>query len=251
MTRVIASKAKALSYRWPTTGGAVDKSMNNDHICKYCFSLFYLYKMSINKVSIDYSRETDNGLLVFAQSVYTALNPNTNFVWEATVMPAFELDIQNYRTSLNKAVNGTSADVLKKNLDRTQLLGTLRSIANEVNYQAKGDLVKLQSSGLRMVKGHSKVGVLPKPTGFKVQSGENSGSFFFTVDSHPNTNSYLFFSALVPAPLNLYEWREISSPTHSTTAIGFIQGKQYEMKAAYQGSEKELIFSDSIFIYAQ
>ena len=207
--------------------------------------------MNLNKISIDYSRETDDGLLVFALSVYDALNPNPNFVWDTTVMPEFQQLLDYYRLLLSLVVNGTSADVLKKNLARTQLLDKLRSMANEVNYQAKGDVVKLQSSGFRLLKQRSKVGVLPKPTGFEVHSGDNSGSFTCIVDANPNVKVYLFISARVPAPANFNDWRQSTCPSRKATLSGFIPGVQYELKSAYQGSEKELIYSESIFVYAQ
>jgi hypothetical protein len=207
--------------------------------------------MSLNKVSIDYSRETDDGLLVFGQSVYDALNPNTNFTWEPTVMPAFQSDVDEYRRLLILVINGTSADVLKKNLSRNKLLSTLRSVATVVNIQANGDIVKLQSSGLRLVKPRTKVGILPKPTGFEVRSGDNSGSLFCSVNAHPNSKVYQFYSAKVPAPANITDWRQFTSPNHKATITGYVPGCQYELKSAYQGSDKELVYSDSIFVYAQ
>lgn len=207
--------------------------------------------MATQKVIIDYSKDTDFELDVFAQNVYTALNPNPNFTWGETVMPKFQTDITAYRAALEKAQNGTPADTAAKNAARKTLLETLKKIAIEVNLQADYDVLKLQSSGLRLTKGKSKVGVLPKPTGFVVRSGDNSGDLLCDVDAHPNVLVYNFYSAPAPAPAGIAEWRLTPSSTHKKNISGFTPGKQYELKCAYQGSETTLVFSDSVFIYAQ
>lgn len=206
--------------------------------------------MSLAKVIIDYNRETDDGLLVLSSSVYAALQGNTNFTWKVGELEAFQQDITDYNGLLDRVVMGSSADVIKKNLGRAKLLGTMRNLANEVNFQAKGDVVKLQSSGFRLVKTRSKVGVLPKPTGFEVSNGDNSGSIICSVDANQHAKVYLYYIAMVPAPASIDLFKQISSPTRKTTIKDLIPGKQYEIKCAYQGSEIELIYSDSLFVWA-
>jgi hypothetical protein len=202
-------------------------------------------------VIIDYSKDSDFELDVFAQNVYTSLNPNPNFKWDESVMPAFQAGITAYRNALEKAQNGSPAERAAKNAARKTLLESLNKIASEVNLQSQNDLLKLQSSGLRLAKERAKVGVLPKPIGFTVKSGDNSGDLLCNVDPHPNVSVYNFYSAAVPAPANIADWRLTPSTTHKKNITGFTSGKQYELKCAYQGSEEALVFSDSVFIYAQ
>jgi hypothetical protein len=207
--------------------------------------------MGVYKVIIDYSKESDDRLSVLSESIYSCLNPNTNFTWETMVMPLFRGHIDEYRSCLEKVPAGTSADVIKKNMARKVLLIDFHDIGTEVNYQAAGDLVKLQSSGFLLAKIPSKVGLLPKPTGFEVTSGDNSGDFLCNVKAYSKAKMYLFISAPVPSPANFIDWRQSSSSAHKTNIQGFVPGKQYELKCAYLGTEKELVYSDSIFIYAQ
>jgi hypothetical protein len=207
--------------------------------------------MATQKVIIDYSKDTDFELDVFAQNVYTSLNPNPNFTWDEPIMLKFHADIAAYRNALEKVQNGTSADTIAKNTVRAALIEDLKKNAAEVNLQAGYDLQKLQSSGLRLAKGKTKVGVLPKPTGFAVKSGDNSGDLLCSVDRHPQALVYNFYSAPVPAPANIDDWRLTPSTTHKKNIQGFIPGKQYELKCAYLGSEEELVYSDPVSIYAQ
>lgn len=207
--------------------------------------------MSKNHVITDNSKEVDNDLGNFAQNVYNSLNPNANFTWDASVMPQFQTGITTFRSAQEKVINGTPTDTTAKNVARAELLEKLRIIAIEVNLQANNDLQKLQSSGFHIAKGKNKVGILPKPTGFTVKTGDNSGDLLCNVDANTIANMYNFYSAPVPAPANINDWRLTPSTNRKKNIPGFIPGKQYELKCAYQGSEDTLIYSDSVFIFAQ
>lgn len=205
--------------------------------------------MNKHSVIIDYSREPDKELDNLAQSAYNSLNPNTNFTWAATVMPAFLTGITSYRTKLETAQVGTTKDVLAKNVAKQALADQMRTIALEINRQAAGDLVKLTSSGFTLAKEPSPKGVLPKPTGFKVERGTNSGDIRFVVDANTDAARYNFYSALTPASTNMDEWRLISSSTRKKNVSGYIPGKQYAFVCAYQGTEDTLVYSEPILLY--
>jgi hypothetical protein len=207
--------------------------------------------MTKQAVIIDYSRDADKDLDNFAEAVYKALNPNPNFVWDTKVMPLFKTNTDNYRTMLQAAQNGTSTDVLAKNLAKTTLTDQMREIAMEVNKQAGDDLIKLQSSGFILARGKSKVGTLPKPTGFKVSTGANSGDLLMNVDANMDTTTYNFYTAPVPAPANINDWRLTPSTTHRKNISGFTPGTQYAVRCAYLGTDPTLVFSDTVQIYAQ
>jgi hypothetical protein len=206
--------------------------------------------MPKRSVIIDYSKEPDKELDNFSQSVYNALNPNTNFTWPATTMPALLTGITTYRTKLETAQNGTTKDTLAKNIAKQALADLLRGVAMEVNRQANSDLTKLSSSGLRLVQERKPVGVLPKPTDFAVDRGINNGDLLCTVKSHPDADRYNFYTAETPAPADINAWRLTSSSTRKVNISGFTSGKQYTVKCAYQGTDPTLVFSDPVLIYA-
>jgi hypothetical protein len=204
-----------------------------------------------NSVSINYARLGDNELDNFSESVYKALNGNTNFTWSDGYLDGFNAANTNYRSKLEAATNGNSVNVAEKNSARKEVVDYLRDIAITVNQQADGDEVKLRSSGLRLVKSRSKVGLLPKPTGLSIKSGSNSGEFLCTVDPNNKTRMYNFYTAAVPAPEKIEDWRVTPSSSHSKNITGFKPGVQYAIRCAYQGSEPELVYSDTVLIYAQ
>ncbi len=207
--------------------------------------------MKKERVITDYSRTPDNSLDNLAQSAYDKLNNNTSFTFDATVLPNLLLLIDDYKAKLDKSKKGTSTDVAEKNAAKKELTDELKAIALEVNQQADGDLVKLTASGFNLAKKAAQVGILPKPVGFAVKSGKNSGELAFSTDSHKNAVVYYFYSTPVPAPGSIAAWRLNPSTKSAANINGYTPGQQYECKCAYKGTVDELVYSDSILIYAQ
>lgn len=139
--------------------------------------------------------------------------------------------------------------VTAKNVAKQALVDQMRVIALEINRQAAGDIIKLTSSGFTLAKEPTPKGVLPKPTGFKVERGDNSGDILFLVDANSDADRYNFYSAAVPAPENINEWRLVSSSTRKKNVSGFTPGKQYAFKCAYQATEDTLVYSDTILMF--
>ncbi len=207
--------------------------------------------MKKQTVIIDYSHEADNDLDNLAQAAFDALDQNADFTFEAGLLPGLQTSINDYRVKLNQCKNGSSADKAAKNEAKQVLANYLKDVAVQVNLQADGDVLKLMSSSFRLAKIAAPVGILPKPTSFGVKSGNNSGEFMLSTEANKNTTMYYFYTAPVPAPANLADWRLSPSTKSSVNVSGFTPGKQYECKCAYKGSAEELVYSDSVLIYAQ
>lgn len=201
-------------------------------------------------VIIDYSRTPDNEVVTLSQTVQNKLTGNTHFKFDAALLTLLQERTTDYNTKLIKSKTGTSQDVAEKNAAKTLVFECFHEIALEVNLQAKGDLIKLQSSGLTLVKEPKKVGELPKPEKFKVIGGANQGDFQFSVEANKNALFYNFYSAPVPAPANINEWRLTPSTTHKKNVSGFTPGKEYEFKCAYQGATETIVLSDTIKAFA-
>lgn len=207
--------------------------------------------MNKQSVIIDYSKLPDSELDNFAQGVHNSLSGNANFTWAATVLPALLTNIVSYRTKLEIAANGTAKDVTSKNVAKISLLDFLRTTATDVNRQANGDLLKLQSSGFKITKTPAKKGIMPKPTGFKVKTGDNSGEILFQMDAYTEADMYYFYSAAVPAPVDMTDWRLTPSTTRKKNISGYTPDKQYELRCAYKGTEDAMVYSDALLLFAQ
>ena len=207
--------------------------------------------MPTYKVITSYAHESDMDIEAIAKSAVANLRDNSNFVWQNGEVKTLEENFANYSASLISANKGGQVEVANKNAQRKLVLGALSVIGNGVNLQANGDLLKLQTSGLTLAKLPVPVGPLPKPTGFKVVSGANSGEFLCTVDANKDASIYQFYWAAVPAPANIADWHQVSSTVRKKLMTGFTPGTQYALRCAYQGSDPSIIYSDIITIFAQ
>lgn len=202
-------------------------------------------------VNTDYSKEPDEELAVFAEIVYKALNPNTNFTWKADVMTSFRTKIDTYKDKLVEARSGGTPKKAAKNAAKKDLTNDMSGIADEVNHQSDGNEVKLRSSGFVMSKTKTKKGTLPPPKRLTVKTGLNSGDLFCSVEANTDADRYNFYTHPVPEPENMDEWRLTSSSKHTKNISGFKRGTEYAVRCAYQGTSDTLVFSDTVHIFAQ
>ena len=207
--------------------------------------------MAQAKVIIDYKDVLEGELDNQGQAIFNSLTNNPNFTWANNELVTLQTLVTAYGVAYEASRNGTKANTVAKDDARKALLAQMRLMALQVNLQANGDRLKLESSGFTLVKESTKVGVLPKPTGFKVKSGSNSGDFAVEVDANSSANVYLFYFMIAPGSANINDWRLIASNKRKINVSGFSPGKQYECKCAYKGSEETVVLSDGITIYAQ
>lgn len=204
-----------------------------------------------NSVLTDSSRLSDDKIAPYAQGVKSSLEGNVLFNLPPELVTHFGNSITDYVFKLSKSKIGNSQDVAAKNIAKEVLEVDLQKVAKVVNTQADGDIEMLKSSGFALAKERAKKCILAKPTNFKVTSGTNSGDFSCIVDACADIKVYNFYSSAVPTPADLTEWRLTPSTTRKKNISGYIPGKQYEFKCAYLGTNKTLVFSDSILIFAQ
>ncbi len=207
--------------------------------------------MNGKTVLTGYGRLKDHDLEAQADVVNNDLPGNPNFQFDAAKVTDFQTNLTNFSAALKNCKNGTSADVLKKNVARKALLASMKYLAVEVNQQADGDTLILQSSGFVLSKVSTKIGPLPKPVDFKVQTGRNSGELLFDVDANANCLVYVFYFAPMPTTLSPVEMSKAVSTTHKVNVGNFTPGTQYKCYCAYQGTDPTLVYSEPIYIYAQ
>lgn len=206
--------------------------------------------MNKQSVIIDYSKLADDKLTLLTLSIIALLTGNEYFTLKAELLARLKELNAEFSKWVVKAKTGTSQDVASKNVAKSLLCDCIRELGLEINLQAKGDTLKLQSSGLTLAKERKKTSTLPKAEGLKVIGGDNMGDFLCSIDVCKDARFYNFYSAPAPAPANINEWRLTPSSTHKKNISGFTPGKEYEFKCAYQGSEDNLLYSDTIKVFA-
>lgn len=207
--------------------------------------------MATQNVVIDYSDEKDNDLKELATIFHLSLTGNPHFITLADRLEGFKDRIDDFEQCLFEASTNDSIKIFKKNESRKILLKEIHDLAQEVNRISNGDLTKLLSTRLPLTKEREPVGPLEAPTDLKVVNGPNPGEIWVSVDSHDDAIMYFFYIATVPAPEDIDDWKLKHSTRCKNLFKGFKSGSQLAVKAAYRGTNDELNYSNTVYIYVQ
>jgi len=196
------------------------------------------------KLITNYSRYRDAELEQKAQAVLDALSNNPRF---PEPLPGFDQlpeTLERYERAVAAAqINEGKLEVMRKNEARRQLMGVLQTLA--VNIMARGpqDLETLLSTGFDLAKSPTPVGVLAKPTNFRLKPGLQPGSVALDLDPVRGARAYLFQYTTAPVTAGS-TWTSEVAPRSNTTIGGLASGQQYAFRVAGIGTNETRIFSD-------
>lgn len=200
--------------------------------------------MNKSKVITSYVRYADADLDVLAGGTVKSLTGNANFTFTGTELTALTAAETAYHSKLILVATGGPAAIIEKNTARADLLTAMNVMAIQVNLQANGDLLKLQSSGLPLVKQpqyHSQ----PIPTGLVIDNGTN-GDLKVKVDSSPVGDNGVVF-AYTPATNTITDpnqWTLKPVNSHSIVLKALTPSVGYKVTAAYKGNDiDELVWA--------
>ena len=208
-------------------------------------------KMSKDKIISNFSRLSDAELNVQATSIAACLTNNNSFTFANGEVAALTAATTKFYNKLAALTAGSVGAVAEKNAARADLIVLLSTIAIQVNLQANGDLVKLQSSGFPLVK-HPERRVQPVPSNLKVVNG-NNGEMLASVDNSAVGDNGTIF-AYTPATNTVTDanlWMLKHANKHSITIKGLTPGVAYKFTAAYKGNDDDdLVWADPITKFA-
>jgi hypothetical protein len=201
----------------------------------------------IAKIATSFSSYTDSGIAEKAQHIVNSLTGNVAYPAPVPALTDVQTAITSFTESLaNLGTNGKQGTLLKNQL-RDTLQQLLNSLALYVQATGGSDIVVLQGSGYDLQKGKgSPIGILPKPSNFKVVPGPVAGSVKVSFDAIPGANTYLFQYAEVVANGDSYAWKNVYSGKSSSLIEGLTSGTQYAFRVCAIGTDPTLVYSDVI-----
>ena len=203
------------------------------------------------KVLTNYARYTDPNLDVTGESGSKGLTGNAYFTFTNGELTGLTANATTFHNKMALLANGGPAAVIEKNTARANLLQSLNIVALQVNIQANGDLLKLQSSGLPLAsqpQHHQQ----PAPGNLKVVIG-NNGDLLVSVDKSPESDNGTVF-AYTPVSNtendpNLWTLKPVNG--HSATIKGLTAGIGFKISAAYKGNDNDdLVWAPPITKFA-
>ena len=197
--------------------------------------------MSANRAITNFENENDDEIVTTSNSAIAGLTGNANFTFTTQLSDVVSAEAT-YVTKLGLVATGGSTAVTAKDIAKGVLETKLAVLAKAVNLQANGDLGKLQSSGLPLVKlpVHNNMGV---PANLKVARTNIAGNMEVSVDKPIYGTHGTIFAfwkpSLGPTPANINDWFFRHSNGLSFTITGLTPNTSYPFAAAYKGNDNE------------
>ncbi len=200
------------------------------------------------KLITNFSSYQDRELSTIAKSGIKgfSLNPDYTFTTELTDTVTADTD---YDAKLAAVATGAKNAVTLKDTSRGVLENKLSVLAKSANLQAKGDLSKLQRTGMPIAKipSHHSMEV---PEGFLIERANISGSMNVSVfkpiySTHGTIFAY-WKPSLGPTPANINDWFFKHSNGNSLTITGLTANIPHPFAAAHKGLDNEALVWSAI-----
>jgi hypothetical protein len=206
--------------------------------------------MATVKIIISFNKLRDDDLDTKSQVILNSMAGNVNFT---TPIPALA-DVIAARTAYVNALTATKTgnkqQTALKNETRKTLEEQLRLLALYVQATCKNNEVIALSSGFDIQKSSKSVGVLAKPTNFKVQDGPAVGSCLLSSDKITGAKTYTF--EYTPTPITAASTWVSRHGTAKNIVIDELEsGKQYAFRMAGVSTDPTLVYSDVLMRYVQ
>ncbi len=195
-------------------------------------------------INISYKNYSDQSLLVESGQVKFSMTKNIHFPDPVPGLDELEVDIDKYSAALDNMGNGVNA-TLVKNEKRKKLQETLKKLGLYVETVADGNAIIAGSSGFRLKAKSSPIGVLPKPSNFKVMPGLSRGSIKLSVGKIHGAKMYQF-EYKPGTNLTDDNWKN-ETDSHSSIVINNLQsGQEYTFRAVGLGTNPTRVYSDEV-----
>ena len=192
--------------------------------------------MRAQKALIHFSKIRDNELVSYAQKIVLKMTNNPNFTTPHPELSRIQEAITLYSMALIKSKDGSKEDTANKVATRLVLENLLSTLGGYVNQTSANDLIKLDSSGFKVSKTPSVIGILDAPT-LNVYYGKNPGEMIIEIGFVPNSTEYLLLFTPSPAPADDAEYyTKLFSKTKGTIS-NLTSGIKYIFKATATSSE--------------
>ena len=200
--------------------------------------------MKTSKITLGFSRLSDDQLEGRALAIVAAMTGNKNFPEPTPAMADLNNSIQLFSDALALAKTGDRAKVAVKNKLRQNLEFMLVSLANYCSYTAKTDRSILASTGFSLNAESNTVKTLAPPENFTVQPGNHSGEVLLYVNTVTNARTYLFLYG--PSTMSNEAWFLAVNSQPYFTLTGLTRGATYNFKIGVAGSKGQVLFTNVV-----
>lgn len=200
------------------------------------------------KASKNYKKMSDSALDSFAGAVLVAMTGNTYFTPLAADVAVLQDKYDNYTAALKLAVNGSREQKAQKNTDKAELISALDVVCDGVNPIAKGNSVKLYSSGFKIVDTKGSPVVIQPLKKFTLGYGPNEGTVVITAQKGRGTVSLMIEYTIGDTVGADTVWSRCNETKNVCTIEGLTPGHYLWARATSVGRRNQILFTSPIKI---
>jgi hypothetical protein len=203
--------------------------------------------MALPRALKTFASYSDPVLASFFAGVALMLTGNVHFLaLQAVVLPALQTGIDDYVSALNGSVTRTAGTAALKNQKKLILVNLGRSLVDDVNGIAKGDLAKLNTTGLEVWDGISSPRILGSIEFFKAVRGKNTCTVDLSVKAE-NARGAMY--SYTPDPLTAGSvWKSDLCTELTCTISNLTAGEKLWFQSKVIGSNGQFLISDPIMV---
>ncbi len=200
------------------------------------------------KIKTGFSKTKDNDLLVKAQTIHDDMgNDSVDYPTPTPTLSSIQTKINTFSNKL--ADRGSKAKTAAKNSVRKSLIDALNLLALYAQTNCGNDAETALKSGFDIFKTGTPVGDLPRPRGFTLASGNNSGEIYASMESFGYiAKSYIFRYTQVEGS-DPSTWKTKVSTDRKVLIDMLESGKKVFVQGAGVGASKHLVWGNVISMY--
>ncbi|HUC82394.1 MAG TPA: fibronectin type III domain-containing protein, partial [Flavisolibacter sp.] len=192
-----------------------------------------------------FDRMADAKLVERASAIHQEMVTNaTAFPSPSPSLTQVRSAIDDFQEALNAAVGGDRVLVAQKNIARQTLVNLLHLLGYYVLFTAQGNRLIALKSGFRLAKDPTPV-VITKPTGLKVENGDQDGVLQVSIKTVPGAVAYMHQYSTDPA-LKEDSWMSVTCSTAKCHLAGLQPGTKYFIRVGAIGTKEQVLFSDTV-----
>ena len=201
--------------------------------------------MKVARILINFTRLGDDKLQSFSTRVLTAMKISAYFPTPNPTLADLQAAIDAFVAAVAAADIGGPTARQDRSVKKAVLVNVLLDLANDVTKTAKGDRLKLVSSGYDISPENFNPGTIGLIVKFNVLLGKVSGSAVLNSNGVKNAVSYTFQYTLGPATANSV-WVSATFSKAKYTFTGLEPGKEYSFRMIAVGTNGQESYSEII-----
>lgn len=195
---------------------------------------------TVQTVKTSFARYTDANVEVTASHILSKMDGNPNFPGPIPVLAEISDALEVYDNALMAAQSRAPQDIRVKNEARRNLTLLLKELGLYIIATAKGDVIKMATSGFSLSKVPSPR-ITDNPGPVILKQGNSSGKLEALIKPERPSPSYLFQITSSDPALGEVSWNSYGSTVNKFVFTGLVRGATYWVRAVAIGGRGQQV----------